>query len=424
MDTYEMSTLNPESMTLRPLPHDLSSGLVAVSIFGFLSFFFSFSLFLFLTWRLWSWRRQGRRASTNQFFVLIYNLVLADIQQALAFLLNVSALRKDALEVGTRTCWAQGWFVSTGDLASSVFIFAIALHTFLGVVKGYKLPSLVFYGTIGLLWVFIYIMAFAGVMMHPDDIFVRAGAWVCPTIVLPQYPAFTRDQTQLMSKQCWINTNYQNERLWLHYFWIFFAMFGTIVIYSLIFIFLRHRSRSPSSSSNPIPHGATPLMILYPAIYTICTVPLAAGRIASMAGRQVDNTYFCIAGSMIACNGWLDVLLYSLTRRSIVFSDSAPGDDFGIGTFWGIEKRTGIGTVTTIEAGAKLGRTSSTENLYGGDGAGMGIKVGTTVNVRSEVDVRNETFEMRRSQNGSLKRHMESRDTGDGAGWVSSREEL
>jgi hypothetical protein len=34
--------------------------------------------------------------------------------------LRVSALKNNAIEVGTSTCFAQGWFVSTGDLASSV----------------------------------------------------------------------------------------------------------------------------------------------------------------------------------------------------------------------------------------------------------------------------------------------------------------
>lgn len=180
VDVLIMSTLSPDSRTLAPLPLVLSQGLVAVSTFGFLSFFFSTSLFLFLTYRLVSWRRKsGSQASTNQFLVLIYNLVLADIQQSLAFLLNASSLTHNALEVGTRTCWAQGWFVSTGDLASSVFIFAIAMHTFLAVVKGYKLPSHAFYSSIACLWIFVYSLAIIGAAMHPNDLYVRAGAWVC-----------------------------------------------------------------------------------------------------------------------------------------------------------------------------------------------------------------------------------------------------
>jgi hypothetical protein len=183
-----MATLSADSQTLSPLPPVLSQGLIAVSTFGFLSFFFSTSLFLFLTYRLISWRgKSGSQAPTNQFLVLIYNLVLADIQQSIAFLLNVSSLRHDALEVGTRTCFAQGWFVSTGDLASSVWIFAIAVHTFFGVVKGHKLPSVQFYYAIAGLWIFVYVMAVIGVVLHPDDLYVRAGAWVCIDLLLPSF---------------------------------------------------------------------------------------------------------------------------------------------------------------------------------------------------------------------------------------------
>lgn len=185
---FVIMTLSIDSQTLSPLPPVLSQGLVAVSTFGFLSFFFSTSLFLFLTYRLISWRRKsGSQAPTNQFLVLIYNLVLADIQQSIAFLLNVSSLRHNALEVGTGICWAQGWFVSTGDLASGVFIFAIALHTFMAVVRGYKLPSYQFYSAIVGCWVFVYAMAIVAVAMHPDDIYVRAGAWVCLRYPFIQY---------------------------------------------------------------------------------------------------------------------------------------------------------------------------------------------------------------------------------------------
>jgi hypothetical protein len=177
----DQTNLSPDSRRLTPLPPVLRHGLPVVATFGSLSFFFSTTLFLFLTYRLISWRRKSRsQASTSQFFVLFYNLLLADIQQGLAFLLNATSLHNNAINVGTPTCWAQGWFVSTGDLASSVFIFAIAVHTFMVVVKGYKLPSLLFYTAIAGLWIFVYLLAIIGAVMHPRDVYVRAGAWVGP----------------------------------------------------------------------------------------------------------------------------------------------------------------------------------------------------------------------------------------------------
>jgi hypothetical protein len=135
-----------------------------------------------------------------------------------------------------------------------------------------------------------------------------------------------------------------------------------------------------------------------------------------MAGQNVSLAYFCVAGSMIACNGWLDTLLYGLTRRSIVFSEHA-GDNVGIQTFWAFEKGPVLGTVTTIQGGANgdsharggaLSNNTSTEHLYG-----MGIKIEATVNVRSEAQTDEEAFELRQPQH----RKTESRERIDKASW-------
>ncbi len=172
-------TLDAASGTLTPLPDVLSHGLVAVSTFGLLSFFCSTSLFIYLTYRLISWHVHAKiKSPPNQFLLLIYNLLLADIQQALAFMLNITALRNNGIFVETPTCWAQGWFVSTGDLASSVFICAIAVHTFASVIKEYRLPAGAFHCCIGGAWIFVYSLGALGPLIHGEDFYVRASAWV------------------------------------------------------------------------------------------------------------------------------------------------------------------------------------------------------------------------------------------------------
>ena len=95
--------------TLSPLPNVLSKGLIAVSFFGLLSLAAASTLFVFLTYRLTRWYWKGQLSNgANQFLLLIYNLLLADIQQALAFSLTASYVAKDKIEVGTTTCWANG----------------------------------------------------------------------------------------------------------------------------------------------------------------------------------------------------------------------------------------------------------------------------------------------------------------------------
>ncbi|KZL63548.1 integral membrane protein [Colletotrichum incanum] len=384
--------MDPQSQTLAPLPDVLHRGLTAVSFFGFLSFVSTTALFFVLTYRLVAWylspapgrpqrmaeepnadavlaeemglpetmysagskKNSTKRDAPNQFLMLIYNLLLADIQQALAFLLNASWLSRNAIVVESTTCWAQGWFISTGDLASSAFITTIAVHTYLSVVRDYKLPTWAFWTMVGSVWFFIYALAVAGIIITNNGaadggLYVRAAAW------------------------CWVNVRYEAMRLYLHYLWMFVSFFITAILYILIFNHIRRTDPSlqlPSSSNNttssapksnrgrrlshthtrsqsgppksshgeppaatPSNAGHHPAFLIYPIIYILCTAPLAMGRVITMAGKQVSLEYFCLAGAMIASNGWLDVLLFSTTRHVIIFNASPDYEETGLETF-------------------------------------------------------------------------------------------
>lgn len=221
-----------ESRTLDPLGRDLRSGLTAVTVLAFASFFASTTLFVYLVYKLTTWylfvrgqpaadSQEGPLQKTtdftlgidgvfsdnnggpqeaasgldrgldrvkaskhpNQFLVLITNLLLADMHQGIAFLLNTEWLRKDAIVVGTPTCFAQGLFVSFGDLASSMFITAIAIHTYLSVVSRRRTPQVRLYVAIAAIWIFIYAMSFIPIAATSNGaefggFFVRAGSWV------------------------------------------------------------------------------------------------------------------------------------------------------------------------------------------------------------------------------------------------------
>ncbi|ORY61618.1 G protein-coupled glucose receptor regulating Gpa2-domain-containing protein [Pseudomassariella vexata] len=362
-DVY--AKLAPESDSLIPLPDAHRHGLIAVAVLGMLSFVSCTTLFGYLTYKLVRWqlarsqfdnedhqdlslglserlygqakprvvtsasatnrnRPRPQKRALNQFLVLVYNLLFADMHQAMAFLLNASWVRSDAIYVGTSTCWAQGWFVSVGDLASSAFISAIAVHTYLSVIKRYKPPQKTLYIAIGCIWFFVYALGFLGIIITRNGwsqggLYVRARAW------------------------CWMNVEYENLRLWLHYFWIFVSLALTSVLYTLIFFSLKwDKPLSHSRASGELQRnlaaaprsrsGHPPAFLVYPVIYVVCTAPLALGRIVSMAGRNVSIDYFCLAGAMIASNGWLDVVLFSTTRHSIIFN-SPDTEDSGLGTF-------------------------------------------------------------------------------------------
>lgn len=152
-----------------------------------------------------------------------------------------------------------------------------------------------------------------------------------------------------------MNVKYGKLRLWLHYFWIFTFEFGTVLVYGVLILALRWRIRSNYYQTQEQQRYATQaakLMVAFPIVYVLCTLPLATMRMyqETTSKHRVNETWFCFAGAMITSNGWLDVLLYSLTRRIMLFSDEPPTADNGIesfGTPW--MKRDIFGTETTCE---------------------------------------------------------------------------
>lgn len=244
MSGTSWGALKPDGRTLTPLHSSLRQGLIAITLLALISFVASATLFLYLSYKLILWRffirdhpardaqhpalrnasqptanftlgiddifPEGQAPSSesadgqpqqkqppepapppprpktpppNQFLVLIYNLFLADMHQSLAFLLNTAWLQQDGIIVGSTTCWSQGFFVSTGDLSSSMFIMAIAFHTYMSVVQNRRPSHRVLYVSVGLIWLFVYAISLlpVGITQNGREaggFFVRAGAWV------------------------------------------------------------------------------------------------------------------------------------------------------------------------------------------------------------------------------------------------------
>ncbi|OLN88280.1 hypothetical protein CCHL11_00263 [Colletotrichum chlorophyti] len=360
--------------TLSPLPSVLQSGLKAIVTLSCLSLVTSFTLLIYLSGRLAIWysrtnskktragqpddipglryelggqsrgagSHDNRRHAPNQFLVLLLNVLLADTLQACAFFLNVVWLAENRITDDSPACWAQGWFLSTGDLASVTFIAAIAVHTYLTLVRGYKMSCKAFYATICLLWFFVIFMSVLGVMITRNGadvggFYVRDIAW------------------------CWINSEYEAMRLYLHYLWmLLFILIGS-TSYILVFLHVRQADKKSSSakssslstsdSSNgsvlcpttlpPVMSPQEPstevhkriLFLLYPVVFLLCTAPLALGRILSTGGVKLSPQYLCFAGAMITSNGWIDVLIFSTTRSGILFDAPVDEQNLGLDTF-------------------------------------------------------------------------------------------
>jgi heme/copper-type cytochrome/quinol oxidase subunit 2 len=164
--------------------------------------------------------------------------------------------------------------------------------------------------------------------------YVRQGA-VRAVWRLGVYISSSTTPPRLTNIQCWIHHDLQDLRLWLHYFWIFVFEFGNVFIYVTIYTILIIRIRSGHYTDEQARRvkEISLLMVVYPIVYVICTIPLASSRMSAMGKHPPSYARLCLAACMITSNGWLDVLLYTLTRRIMVFSDDPPADDNGIDNF-------------------------------------------------------------------------------------------
>ncbi|KAJ5729233.1 Glucose receptor Git3 N-terminal [Penicillium malachiteum] len=343
-------------LDIDPLPDVQRRGLIAVTVMAFLSFIATGTLLAFITFRLIFWRGSYTRyIGYNQYIILIYNLVLADFQQSLAFLICLQWIVTNKIKSGTAGCFLQGLWLQIGDPGSGLFVLAIAIHTFLLVVWGRKMSYKVFVGFVCGVWVFIAIIVIAPLARYGADVFVPAGAW------------------------CWINEDYEAMRLWTHYIWIFFAEFGTVCLYAVMYFQLRRQIASSSILGNSQLESLKRLrrvvgyMTIYPIVYIILSLPLAAGRMATANGHNPSLTFFCCAGAIITSSGLVDVILYTLTRRNLII-DSEPSHDRSYNKFASSKGRRGDTHLTTITAepkSKKLGladttiheRDGSTDNI-------------------------------------------------------------
>jgi hypothetical protein len=320
------------TLDIDPLPLVQRRGLIAISVMALLSLIATASLLSFITYRLIFWRGSySRYIGYNQYIILIYNLVLADFQQSLAFIICLRWIFTDKIKSGTPGCFLQGLWLQIGDPGSGLFVLAIAFHTFLLVVWGYKMSYRMFVCFICGVWAFVALIVIIPIAMHGAGIFIPSGAW------------------------CWISSEYETTRLWTHYIWIFLAEFGTIALYAIMYFQLRRQIKASAILGNSQLESLKRLrrvigyMTIYPIVYITLSLPLAAGRMATANGNGPSLTFFCCAGAIITSSGLVDVVLYTLTRRNLII-DSEPSHDRSYNKFASSKGKRGDTHLTTITA--------------------------------------------------------------------------
>jgi hypothetical protein len=179
LDSRTMSGYDYVSSSLDPLPDDVRRGMISMGFFGLVSSISTLSLLIFITYRMVYWRRYyDEPIATNQIFILIYNLLLADFQQALSFLISFYWISQNKLVGPSPACFAQGWLIQIGDMSSGLWVLAIAVHTFVSLVGQKVVPMRTFVAAVISLWMFCLTLTAIGPIMVRKNFFVPAGAWV------------------------------------------------------------------------------------------------------------------------------------------------------------------------------------------------------------------------------------------------------
>lgn len=156
------------------------SGPVAMGTVGLCSFLASLSLLCFLTYRFIFWQRYYKRPlAENQYVLLIYNLLLADLQQATAFMVAYHWAAQRKVTHPSAACVIQGWFIQTADPGSGLWVLAIAVHTCAVVITGRQLQYRTFVCCIIGLWAFILLLGLIPVGLYTSETFVISeSGWV------------------------------------------------------------------------------------------------------------------------------------------------------------------------------------------------------------------------------------------------------
>ena len=158
------------------------------------------------------------------------------------------------------------------------------------------------------IWLFSLILTLLGPAMYQERYFARAAAWVCS---LP-----LTNNTELTSASAGFQENTKMKD------------FGYITSGSSSSSSARSSSTRMSSSTYDTSKltRATKFMVMYPFVYVVLTLPIAVGRMVAMTGTEPPDLFFIVAGCLLTSCGWIDALLYALTRRVLVSGDLSTGN--------------------------------------------------------------------------------------------------
>lgn len=328
--------------------------LVGESTAALASFIATLSLSTLLFHRLFVRRpRHTAFLPHNQYVVLLLNLICADFFQASGFVISFYWIAKDSILSPHVACAVQGSLITFGDLASAFFILLIAAHTYVTAALGLRIEYSTFYVAICMAWVVAFSLFSMGVAIGKDKFLERIDRW------------------------CTFNSRYLAEHVSMHACWLFLSMAGITVLYALTFFKLRRKTSHLFAGQSEVGHGLangitvqsvnriTKLMMLYPIVYITLVLPAFAiqGWNITHGDQSVEGdgggTLGRVSAMLIASCGWVDCLLYTLTRKRLIKETMEGGESGSHGSRGPLLRRSSRNRSEPIEIDSGILRTTT-----------------------------------------------------------------
>ncbi|KAI0814885.1 hypothetical protein BC629DRAFT_1588573 [Irpex lacteus] len=238
------------------------------------------------------------------------SLLVSEVIQAIGGIIDARWIA-DAMVTEGHTCTAQGVLKQAGDVGAALASLAIALHTFFALVFRWRpsannrMPIFVITG----IWLFLILLVGISLGTHKGkDYYGDTQFW------------------------CWITEQYPVQRVVLEYMWMWITAFLNFVLYTLIaFVLFTDRTAVASGwrirfiknaeTGLPVPGWEKRLalkMLVYPATYTITVLPIAVTRWRGFTGHQVPWAATVFSDVVFASSGYLNVILFTLTRPRLL----------------------------------------------------------------------------------------------------------
>ncbi|KIY73194.1 hypothetical protein CYLTODRAFT_387202 [Cylindrobasidium torrendii FP15055 ss-10] len=241
------------------------------------------------------------------------SLLVADLIQATGGVLDAKWVAEGMVTEGP-FCTAQGVLKQIGDVGVALSTMAIAVNTFIVLVFQWQSPTKVAAVVVGLIWLFITLIVAITFAKHRNqNYFGNTQYW------------------------CWISAEFGAERIGLEYAWLWTAAIVNIICYIFIALIVqgvlvvdkgrlrRRGSRDPRASTTTSTyrkrHSAVMAMqmLFYPAVYIVTVTPISITRwIDFSSAADLPFAATCFSGICFNLSGFLNVLLFTLTRPGLV----------------------------------------------------------------------------------------------------------